>query len=34
MSEVRRLIADGFFEKLFGNSVLPEQERKLQGSFA
>ncbi|SDR34347.1 ABC-type nitrate/sulfonate/bicarbonate transport system, substrate-binding protein [Rhizobiales bacterium GAS113] len=34
MSEVRRLIADGFFEKLFGNAILAEQERKLQGSFA
>jgi ABC-type nitrate/sulfonate/bicarbonate transport system substrate-binding protein len=34
MSVVRRLIADGTFEKLFGPAVKAEQERKLKDSYA
>jgi ABC-type nitrate/sulfonate/bicarbonate transport system substrate-binding protein len=34
MSEVRKLITDGFFETLFGASIKAEQERKLKDAFA
>jgi ABC-type nitrate/sulfonate/bicarbonate transport system substrate-binding protein len=34
MSDVRKLIADGFFETLFGPSIKAEQERKLKDAFA
>lgn len=34
MSVVRRLIDEGYFEKLFGASVKAEQERRLKESFA
>ena len=34
MRVVRRLIAEGFFEKLFGDTARAEQERKLKATFA
>ena len=34
MGPVRKLIADGFFEKLFGPAVKVEQDTKLAQSFA
>jgi ABC-type nitrate/sulfonate/bicarbonate transport system substrate-binding protein len=34
MRAVRKLIAEGFYETLYGPSIAPEQERKLQSSFA
>jgi ABC-type nitrate/sulfonate/bicarbonate transport system substrate-binding protein len=34
MSDVRKLIAQGFFETLFGPSIKAEQERKLKDAFA
>jgi ABC-type nitrate/sulfonate/bicarbonate transport system substrate-binding protein len=33
MSVVRRLIADGFFEKLFGDSIRAEQDSKLKATY-
>ena len=34
MSDVRKLISQGFFETLFGPSIKAEQERKLKDAFA
>ena len=34
MSDVRKLISDGYFETLFGPSIKAEQERKLKDAFA
>ena len=34
MSIVRRLVADGFYEKLFGEGVKAEQEKALREGFA
>ncbi len=34
MRLVRRLIDEGFFEKLYGPGIRAEQERKLKGTFA
>ncbi len=34
MSAVRKLIGEGFFEKLFGPGIRDEQDRKLKSTFA
>jgi hypothetical protein len=31
---VRKLIVEGFYEKLYGPSILAEQDRRLKGAYA